>query len=229
MFVVAVTLVAIPFSYLVVQVTSHDGIITMDKAAAGSPFELKQPAPTLTKVLTGISMLGAPTLFWVLIGAVSIHLWLRHRRRLVAFLLTSTLGGSIVNTAVKIIINRPRPTYLDPSAITHQDGRSFPSGHTMSATIAYGALLLIFLPLMRRRYRRWAVGGVLVLVTLIAMSRVGLGVHYISDVVGGFILGLAWLAASAAAFNIWSIERGRLPKNPTSGAEAEVKTPLRPT
>ncbi len=229
LFLIAVSLVAIPFAWLVVEVTSDDDVVEFDLAAAETAFEIKQRMPWVTEVLDAISLLGHPIWFWVLIGSVATYLWLHHRRRLVAFLLTSTLGGSIINTAVKIAVDRPRPTYADPAAMTYQEGKSFPSGHAMSSTIAYGALLLIFLPLIPRRYRKWAVGAYVLLEAMIGLSRLGLGVHYISDVAGGYLLGLAWLTASTAAFSIWRIERGRRPVEPMSGVEPEAKAELKST
>lgn len=226
LFIVAVILVGIPFSYLLIEITSDDEVVRMDMAAAEWLFELMQQAPAMTTVFNGISLLGAPVWLWPLVGGVCVYLWTRHRLRLVAFLLTSTLGGSLINIAVKIAVDRPRPTFRDPSAITFQEGRSFPSGHTMSSTVAYGAILLVFLPLLARRYRPGAVAGVLGLVSLIAISRLALGVHYISDVVGGFILGLAWLTASTAAFSIWRVDRGRHPVSPLSGVEPEAASDL---
>lgn len=226
LFLVAVSLVAIPFAYLVVAVTSNDAVVQYDKAVADMFFELKLRFPFLTTAFNGISLLGHPMWFWVLIGSMVIFLWRRRLRRLVAFLLTSTIGGSLVNTAVKVTIDRARPTYTDPAAITFQTGKSFPSGHAMSSTIAYGALLLIFLPLIPRRYRPWAVGATVALVTTIGASRLGLGVHYISDVVGGFILGLAWLTASTAAYSIWRVERGRKPVEVMTGVEPEAEPRL---
>ncbi|CAN5840623.1 hypothetical protein BH23ACT12_BH23ACT12_09210 [soil metagenome] len=225
---IAVSLVAVPFAYLVIEVTSDDDVVEFDKALAENLIELRLETPELTPVLNVISALGSPVWFWVLVGGVSIYLWIHHRRRLVAFLLTSTLGGSIVNTVVKETINRPRPSFRDPAAILFQEGKSFPSGHAMSSTIAYGAVLLIFLPLITPRRRPWAVGGVVTLVLLIGISRLGLGVHYISDVAGGLILGLAWLTASTAAFSIWRIERGRSPVKPLGGVEPEARSDLLP-
>ncbi|HEX2053214.1 MAG TPA: phosphatase PAP2 family protein [Actinomycetota bacterium] len=228
LFLAALILVGIPFAYLLVEVTSNDEVVQFDKAVAENLFQVKRDAPHLTRILNAVSMLGAPVWFWVLVGGVSLYLWHRNRRRLVAYLLTSTIGGSILNTAVKIAVDRPRPTFRDPSAVTFQDGKSFPSGHTMSSTIAYGAILLIFLPLMQRRKRPWAIAGVLGLVTIIAASRLGLGVHYVSDVIGGFVLGLAWLTASTAAFSIWRVEQGRAPVDPLSGVEPEARSDLEP-
>jgi membrane-associated phospholipid phosphatase len=226
---VAVCLFAVPFSMLLIEITSDDDVVEFDLAAAEQAFEMKQRVPWVTEVLDAISLLGHPVWFWVLVGSVAVYLWLHHRRRLVAFLLTSTLGGAILNTAVKIAVDRPRPTYADPAAMTFQEGKSFPSGHAMSSTIAYGALLLIFLPLIPRRYRKWAVGGYVFLEAIIGLSRLGLGVHYISDVAGGYLLGLAWLTASTAAFSIWRIERGRRPVEPMSGVEPEAKADLKAT
>lgn len=227
--VIAVSLVALPFSFLAIEVTSDADLVEFDKALARNLIEFRLETPGITPVLNFVSTLGAPLWFWVLIGGASIYLWRHHRRRLVAFLLTSTLGGSIVNTIVKETINRPRPTFRDPAAIIFQEGKSFPSGHAMSSTIAYGALLLIFLPLIPKRRRPWAIAGVATLVFLVGFSRLGLGVHYVSDVIGGFILGIAWLTASTAAFSLWRVDRGRPPVEPVTGVEPEAEFDLKPS
>ena len=69
--------------------------------------------------------------------------------------------------------------------------------------------LLVFLPLMSDRARNLAIAAYVVLVLAIGLSRLMLGVHFISDVLGGYVLGAAWLAASVAAFEIWREERGK--------------------
>ena len=88
---------------------------------------------------------------------------------------------------------RPRPELDDP--ITHAFGKSFPSGHTMASTVGYGSLLLAWMPLIPVKWRKPLIGAYFVLVAAVGASRLGLGVHFFSDVVGGFVLGLAWLAA----------------------------------
>ena len=226
---IAVSLIAVPFSFLVLEVTRHGDLVEFDKALADNLIEIRQATPQITPVLNFVSALGAPVWFWVLIGGVCVYLWRHERPRLVAFLLTSTLGGSVVNTIVKETIDRPRPSFRDPAVIIFQEGKSFPSGHTMSSTIAYGALLLIFLPLIPQRRRPWAIAGVVTLVLAIGLSRLGLGVHYVSDVVGGLILGIAWLTASTAAFSLWRVDRGRPPVEPASGVEPEAKSDLEPS
>jgi undecaprenyl-diphosphatase len=139
---------------------------------------------------------------------------------LAVFLIVTTLGGGVLDTVVKEVVARARPSLVDPVATAH--GKSFPSGHSMSATIAYGALLLVFLPTIARRYRAVVVGGAVVLTLAIGFSRLALGVHYLSDVLGGYILGLAWLAASTAAFSTWRVERGKPPVEVTEGLEPEA-------
>ena len=71
-------------------------------------------------------------------------------------------------------------------------------------------------------WRRVAIGATIALVVLIGLSRLSLGVHYVSDVLGGYALGAAWLSASVAAFEIWREERGKLPTHPfDEGVEPE--------
>jgi undecaprenyl-diphosphatase len=125
-----------------------------------------------------------------------------------------------------VAVDRPRPSLVAPIATAH--GKSFPSGHAMSSVVVYGSLLLVFFPVLTRAWRRRCLVGVVVLMLVIGFSRLALGVHYISDVVGGYVLGLAWLAASTAAFSIWRVERGRRPVEPMEGLEPEAAQDLSP-
>lgn len=219
----ALSLMAIPFALLVVQVASRGAMVRLDRALSESLFRLRAAHSWLSVIFNAISFLGFPPWFIVLVGGVSLYLFKKSQPRLMMFLLTSTIGGSILNTIVKEAVNRPRPTFRDPAAVTFQSGKSFPSGHSMSSTIAYGALLLIFLPLIPKRYRKMAIGGTILLVLIIGLARLGLGVHYLSDVLGGYILGLAWLTASTTAFSIWRIERGSKAVQPLEeGVEPEA-------
>lgn len=189
LFALAVGLAGIPFALLLAEVTTNGTLVRHDQSVSKTLFELKAQYPALSKVFNTISFLGFPPWFWVLIGSMTVYLWIKGLRRLVAFLLSTTIGGSIVNTMVKEAVNRPRPTFGDPGAVTFQSGKSFPSGHSMSSTIAYGALLLIFLPAIPKRWKVPAVIGTVLLVLAIGISRLALGVHYVSDVLGATSLG----------------------------------------
>jgi len=204
-------------------------MVRADRALSEELFRIKLSNSWLTPIFNGISFLGFPPWFWLLVSGVSIYLYRRSQPRLIAYLLTTTLGGSVINTIVKQVVNRPRPTFKDRAAITFQSGKSFPSGHAMSSTIAYGALLLIFLPLVPKRFRRLAIGGTVGLVLLIGVARLGLGVHFLSDVIGGYVLGIAWLSASTAAFSVWRVERGKKPVDSLQeGVEPEAAPDLEP-
>jgi undecaprenyl-diphosphatase len=93
----------------------------------------------------------------------------------------------------------------------------------MSSTVTYGALLLAFLPIVPKRFRWIAWLATTTLVGAISLSRLFLGVHFVSDVVGGVVLGLAWLFGSAAMFEIWRTEAGVRKSHPTTeGLEPEA-------
>ena len=159
--------------------------------------------------------LGAAYAFW------------RGHQRLALYLVVTAIGGGLVDSAVKILVNRPRPDIENP--LIHAFGKSFPSGHAMSSTVTYGALLLVFLPVLKPRHRIAAFVATGVLLVLIGLSRLLLGVHFISDVVGGYVLGLAWLIGSTAAFSIWRKEEGKEPVHPTEGLEPEAAADLAPS
>jgi undecaprenyl-diphosphatase len=218
---IALALIGVPFGLLLEQVKRNGPLVELDTSAANHLHGWVLAHDWVERVMRVLSFLGGPLWFYVLIGAAAAFWWLQgaHRRLSVYLVVTGLLGGA-VDTVVKLAVDRERPSLEDPIATAH--GKSFPSGHTMLATYGYGALLLAFMPLLPRVLHRPAIGGWLLLVAAIAFSRLGLGVHYISDVVGGFVLGLAWLAVSTAAFSIWRVERGRRPVEPTEGVEPEA-------
>ena len=118
----------------------------------------------------------------------------RHWSALAAWLV-AVLGGEGLNLLLKDLFARPRPHFEHP--FVAETSHSFPSGQAMESLVAYGMLsyLLAVLILRGRAKRAVAVGGAAVLVILIGFSRVYLGAHYPSDVVGGFAAGGAWLSA----------------------------------
>jgi undecaprenyl-diphosphatase len=221
LFGLALVLVAVPFSYLLFEVIRKGPFTRFDESTANRLHEHVVGHPQLIHFLNGISLLGKPLLLGIFIAGGAIFAYRRGRQRLALFLAVTAIGGGLVDSAVKILVNRPRPELDSP--IAHAFGKSFPSGHAMSSTVTYGALLLVFLPAVPRRWRPVAYAVVITLVGSICISRLLLGVHFVSDVLGGLVLGLAWVAGSAAMFNIWREERGR-PKADvaTKGLEPEA-------
>jgi undecaprenyl-diphosphatase len=220
LFAVAIILVFVPFGALLAQVVDDGPATTYDRAVAADLHGRVREHPWTIGPLQVLSFLGKPIWFYGLVGAACVFLWIRHRRRLVAYLVTTGLVGGAIDTAVKVLVARPRPVLSDP--VAQAFGKSFPSGHAFTSTVVYGALLLVFLPVLASRLRPWAVGAYTVLVGGIAFSRLALGVHFLTDVLGGVVLGAAWLAASTAAFSIWRTERGKPPVEPMEGVEPEA-------
>jgi undecaprenyl-diphosphatase len=220
LFAGAVLLVAIPFGLLLREVTQQGPLTRLDTAAANHLHELVRDSPLVVKLLQGVSFLGSPVWFYLVTGAAAIYMWRAGHPRLALFLVATGLMGGLIDSIVKILVDRPRPSLEDPVATAH--GKSFPSGHSMSSVVGYGALLLVFLPDIAPGRRKWVWATAIMLVLAIGFTRLALGVHYITDVLGGFALGLGWLVASTAAFSIWRVERGKPAVEPAEGLAPEA-------
>jgi membrane-associated phospholipid phosphatase len=144
--------------------------------------------PALILVARVFTFLGEPT---VLVGAgflLAAWLWYRGRGRFALGLLLVVLIGRGLSEVQKYWIARARPT-LQPHLVIVKTS-SFPSGHATSSMIFYLTLALALAP---ARWRRLAAAAAILLSLLIGTSRVMLGVHWPSDVVGGWSFGLLWV------------------------------------
>lgn len=221
----AVVLTGIPFGLLLHQVATDGPLTGLDESAARWTNRRMQGEDGVIGLMEAVSFLGKPVFLAAVVGIPALWLLRRGAHRLVVFLVVTTVGGGIVDSVVKVAVGRPRPAVEEP--IVEAFGKSFPSGHSMSSLVCYGALLVAFAPLLSPRGRRVALAAVVVLVLGIGGSRLVLGVHYISDVVGGYALGAAWLAGSVAAFETWRADRGRRRTRPvTEGVEPEEAAEL---
>jgi membrane-associated phospholipid phosphatase len=222
---VALALVGIPFGILLHQVATHGPLTGLDEDGAQWLNDRFYESDVAIAVLKAISFTGKPIFLLFAIGLPGAWILRHGGRKLAVFLAVTCIGGGVVDTIVKVAVGRPRPEVDEP--IITAFGQSFPSGHSMQAVVCYGALLLVFLPLLSGRVRTGAIAATGVLIIAIGFSRLTLGVHYISDVLGGYVLGAAWLMASVAVFEIWREERGRRPTQPLEeGVEPEESKDL---
>lgn len=98
---------------------------------------------------------------------------------------------TILNQLLKRILRRPRPTEF---RIVEETGYSFPSGHSMVSLAFYGYLIYLIYRYIKNKYIKWLLIVLLsILICLIGISRIYLGVHYTSDVLGGFLLSISYL------------------------------------
>ena len=189
------------------DVVAGDPLTVIDKNVA--EWFHKRLTPGLTTTMQLMTGLASPA--WVTGVAMVTALvlwWKRYLYRLLALVLVLS-GGMVLDFLLKIIFHRNRPSFTDSFLLFN--GYSFPSGHTMAATLLYG-LLAVFAVIALESWR-WRVGAVLgafVLVLLVGFSRVYLGAHYPSDVLGAAAAGFAWLALSLTAVDTLRRKRGRL-------------------
>ena len=220
LFALAGLLIAVPFSFLLLQVLSEGPITRVDAGVAEAIHEWIRESDFLVALSFFFSFLGVPPFFYVTIGASAYWLYKKGQWRLALFAVVTPLISGAISTVIKIMVDRPRPEFEQP--ITEAFGKSFPSGHAMTATVGYGTLLLVFMPFIPPKWRPRAIVAYVVLVVCISASRLGLGVHYLSDVLGGIFLGAAWLTMSVAAFRIWRSEQRKPRAEILEGAEPEV-------
>ncbi|MFD8064339.1 phosphatase PAP2 family protein [Streptomyces cyaneofuscatus] len=134
-----------------------------------------------------------------LVAAAVIALWWRGARLLALWVAAASLLGSLLSQGVKAAVDRDRPRWPDPVDSAHFS--AFPSGHAMTAVVSCG-LLLWLLRLYGAGPALWAGAVAVAVVSVIgvAVTRVYLGVHWLTDVVGGTLLGVAVVAFTAAGY-----------------------------
>jgi undecaprenyl-diphosphatase len=148
--------------------------------------------------LRAVTDIGSPLVVTVLLAAGVVALLIGRRPVPAAYLAATGLGSVVLERTLKLLVGRLRPVVADPVATA--SGNSFPSGHALGSAAGYGALLVVVLPLVPRRFRPLLIGATAALVAAVGFTRVALGVHYVSDVVGAWLLAAAWLGLTGYAF-----------------------------
>jgi undecaprenyl-diphosphatase len=146
------------------------------------------------------------------------YLACRERRHAV-WLATTVWGAAMLGFALKVVVGRARPVVAEP--VSTAPGMSFPSGHALGAAVGCGLLLLVALRYLHRVGRLLAGAAAVVIVLITALARVGLGVHYVSDVLAGIVLGVAWLSVTTWAYLAWRRETGQPVETPAEVAAEE--------
>lgn len=179
------------FGVIAEDIVSRDPLTLVD--ADINKWFFYRTSPSLTRCMLFISDLASfSTMLFLYLVLVLIlagkKLWYD-----LTFLSLSIPGGMLLNHLMKVAFHRPRPSFH--LFYSFSLDYSFPSGHAMNATILYGIIAIFALHIINRWH--WQVFVVLLailLVTLVALSRVYLGYHYLSDTLAATAIGIAWLS-----------------------------------
>lgn len=205
-----VALVMIPFMLLLVLAKLP--LNPLDARVARELHQYALANPDMTRLLIVWTDVVGPFTWRVVVIAAAVWLWVRGTRRVAIWAATTIIVGGLLGFALKLIVSRARPSLPDPVALA--PGEAFPSGHALHVTLGAGVLVLLILPRLSAwgRLLTWVIAWFLVV--SVAYTRVALGVHWVSDVVAGVMLGVAVLAGTVAAFETWRREQGRKPLTP---------------
>ncbi|HEY7177091.1 MAG TPA: phosphatase PAP2 family protein, partial [Micromonosporaceae bacterium] len=226
--VAAVSAAAVVFAVLLVLVrTQWSPLESVDRGTASDLNGLVSGDHVLVAIVKAVTWLGSDGVLWTVTISAALVLAIRQRWRLSAYLLVTGAGALVLDPVLKSLVGRLRPVVAHP--VAHGLGNSFPSGHALGSIVCYGALMLVFVPAARGRWRtslRWAA---VALVVLIGVSRLLLGVHYVSDVVGAWAVGVAWLGLTTFTFEVARWASGQAVTHPVDeGLEPEARTDLAP-
>jgi undecaprenyl-diphosphatase len=188
-------LVALPlFAWLAAQASAGHlaGFDLPVRAAVHS-----HAAPWLTSLMRDVTHIGDSPVLLPLGGLILAYLLNAGRRRAAVRFAVTVLGGEALNELLKLIFHRPRPESIFDVPIP--GSYSFPSGHALVSVCFYGALAVLLAARFQSRATRVAVWvAAAAVAALVGLSRVYLGVHYPSDVLGGYAVAVVWLAAVQA-------------------------------
>jgi undecaprenyl-diphosphatase len=224
-----VTAAALVFALLLLLVRLQWAPLeSADHRAASALNGLVAGHPAVVSVIKAVTWLGSGGVLWVLTGTTAVVLAIRRRWRLAIYLLVTGAGALTLDPVLKSLVGRLRPVVAHP--VAHGNGNSFPSGHALGSIVCYGALFLVFLPAARGTWRRGLTAAIAALIAAIGISRLLLGVHYITDVLGAWALGVTWLGLTAFAVELSRRATGAPVTDPvTEGLEPEARADLQPT
>jgi membrane-associated phospholipid phosphatase len=220
---VAIAVLAVPFTGLLLLVRGRWAPLReLDQTVAERLNTVALDDDRFVTVLETASDVFDPWVFRVLAAVLALVLLVRRRPRLAAWVAVTMAGASLLGFGLKELVGRARPVL--PEAVSSAPGLSFPSGHALNSFVGAAILLLVFSAWLRGPARVLAWVLAVAIVALTGFARMGLGVHFLSDVVGAWILGFGWVAAMVAVFETWRHEVGLRRTTPQEGLEPEAAT-----
>jgi len=195
----------VAFVELADEIGARDELGQFDELLAAA---LREHADEATlNAFAAITHLGDRSITIAIGAFVALILLIRRWWLHAAVWVLATGGGGLLISALKSVFERGRP--LHDHALTDTTGYSFPSGHASGAVLVYGALAYLLIRHTPRVWRLPIAIAAIVVITFVGFSRVILHVHYLSDVLAGFVVAATWIAMCIAAFEVMR-RRGRV-------------------
>ena len=188
-----------------------------------TPFLHAMASPGLNAFMSAFTNIGSSPVIVPIFVVVMVALLWKRRFGAASFLALTSGGALVLDVTMKLFFQRPRPRLAWARVLPDY---SFPSGHTMNAVVFYIALALILWSVFGRRVGLIAVAVAIVLALAVGVTRIYLGYHYLTDVVGALLAGTAWLLIVGAAFRIrpnwwkWSSPAARPASRPDGPGRA---------
>ena len=185
------------FGAIAEDVVNHDTLLDMLDLKLAEWLHA-QATPAWTSLMIFFTNLGAPMTVTIVTSFTAIFLAWQRQRYPLLLLALAVPGGALLNVIIKVLVHRHRPTFDNPIQTITSD--SFPSGHAVGSTVLYGALAAMVVCQSRdSRGSTIAIVIAALVVSLICFSRMYLGLHYLSDVIAGFLEGIFWLGSCIVA------------------------------
>lgn len=181
-------------------------LVALDLDVTAAAERTVQASDALLAAARLVTLLGDPALVTGTTLVVAAVLARRGHGRLALLLLAVRAGTQLLSTTLKVAVDRARPVFDVP--VDTAAGGSWPSGHALAAVGLYTSLAVLALPHVRPARRPLLLAAGVAVAVAVAVSRVLLGLHYLSDVVGGLLLGAGWTAVCTAVLVRWAVERG---------------------
>jgi membrane-associated phospholipid phosphatase len=210
--------VAIFVGVILDMIDNQSGLAAADRSVAA--WGSRHGSTATAHALKWITQLGStPVIAAALLIAASADFVRRRSREVFAFVAAVGLGEVLLNNLLKLIVHRERPAVLH-LVVAH--GYSFPSGHTVAAAAAWSAIALVISRDRSRQTRAVLSAGAALIAVSVATSRALLGVHWLSDVIAGLIIGWGWFTIVAIVFG----GRAQRLGDPVSDHPRGVREPL---
>lgn len=179
------------FGALGYNLLSHGPLLQVDTSVHNQFLADAKSAPPIVNELMLFGFFIGKEVVQVIVTVLALYFLYKRYWRELAMLLISSAVGSVVWNFIITYFNRPRPT--EQTGLPIKGIPSFPSGHAMSALICYGFLAYLLIPRMPSRFWKWVVAIVAAAIIIFdGFSRVFQGNHYLTDVLAGYALGIAW-------------------------------------